>query len=324
MAMLLKEGTGAVAATVWLRAGDQLRPAATYPPDLNPAQPLQVSGQTLPDIAGADQAVPALHRGELLGGLSVTKRRGESLTAIEEKLFADLANQAGFRAQTLAWPPSCWNASISSRVSPAVGDGAGRGATAARAQPSRWRAAALRRAQGQARARLRHCSSATRSVLSRRSSNSSWTQTNTRDVRDLARGVYPPLLAEKGLVVALELQAAKGTVPITVDALRAMHRFPQEIEAAVYFCVLEALQNVQNYAAASRAVIRLREDEGQLRFEVEDDGCGFDPVNVSKGSGLVNMTDRLDALGGAMRIDSWPGGGCRLQASLPLQIPAYA
>jgi signal transduction histidine kinase len=141
-------------------------------------------------------------------------------------------------------------------------------------------------------------------------------------LRDLARGVYPPLLADKGLSVALESQARKATLPITVDAVGAIRRYPQETEAAVYFCVLEALQNVQKYSGASRAVVRVCEDGGQLRFDVEDDGRGFDPVTVKRGSGLINMTDRLDALGGEMKLDSWPGGGCRLHGSLPLPVAA--
>jgi signal transduction histidine kinase len=69
-------------------------------------------------------------------------------------------------------------------------------------------------------------------------------------------------------------------------------------------------------------VVRVCEDGGRLRFDVEDDGRGFDPVTVKKGSGLINMTDRLDALGGDMKVDSRPGGGCRLHGSLPLPVAA--
>ena len=96
------------------------------------------------------------------------------------------------------------------------------------------------------------------------------------DLRDLARGIYPPLLASQGLGAALRAQAAKSPVPTTVAA-DGVGRYPQEVEAAVYFCVLEALQNVAKYAGASHAEVRLEASGDQLLFEVADDGAGFDP-----------------------------------------------
>ena len=136
-------------------------------------------------------------------------------------------------------------------------------------------------------------------------------------LRDLARGIYPPLLADKGLRVALESQARKATVPVSVEA-SGVGRYSQEIEAAVYFCCLEALQNLQKYSRAAKAVIRLRTDDARLHFEVEDDGGGFDLAETNKGSGLTNMVDRLGALGGDVEIVSSPGNGTRLRGSLPL------
>src|SRR6202011_5534857 len=111
-------------------------------------------------------------------------------------------------------------------------------------------------------------------------------------LRDLARGIYPPLLADRGLVAALESQARKATLPVQVEA-RGVERYPQEVEAAVYFCCLEALQNVQKYARASVATARLRGGDGMLHFAVEDNGAGFDPATVTRGAGLTNMADRL-------------------------------
>ena len=134
-------------------------------------------------------------------------------------------------------------------------------------------------------------------------------------LRDLARGIYPPLLAEKGLVTALESQARKATLPVLVDAA-GITRYGQDLEAAVYFCVLEALQNVQKYAKATQVIVRLREADGQLQVEVEDDGAGFDVATVQRGAGLTNMEDRLDALGGALSVHSSPGHGTRLSLSL--------
>ena len=94
-------------------------------------------------------------------------------------------------------------------------------------------------------------------------------------LRDLARGIYPPLLADRGLVAALEAQARKATVPTEVRSDGA-GRYSQETEAAVYFCVLEALNNVAKYSGASRAEVSLSQTNGELRFSVTDDGAGFD------------------------------------------------
>jgi signal transduction histidine kinase len=114
---------------------------------------------------------------------------------------------------------------------------------------------------------------------------------------DLARGIFPPLLADKGLPDAIASQARKSPVPVDIDADN-VGRYPQEVEAAVYFCSLEALQNVAKYAHASRASIKLTQINGSLIFEVTDDGDGFDPTTTGYGTGLQGMADRLDAIGG--------------------------
>jgi signal transduction histidine kinase len=135
-------------------------------------------------------------------------------------------------------------------------------------------------------------------------------------LRDLARGIYPPLLADKGLQLALESQARKVSVPVVVEA-EGISRYPSDMEATVYFCVLEALQNVLKHAGASQVVVRLAESEGQLRFAVEDDGCGFNVPAVRQGAGLTNLADRLDAVGGRLEIQSAPGKGTRLFGTVP-------
>jgi signal transduction histidine kinase len=114
------------------------------------------------------------------------------------------------------------------------------------------------------------------------------------NLRDLARGIYPSLLADQGLPAALEAQARKVPMPVSVET-DGIGRYPQEFEAAVYFCVLEALQNASKYAGASEISVRVSRDDGDLVFAVADDGRGFDRRTTPPGTGLRNMADRLAA-----------------------------
>jgi len=142
-------------------------------------------------------------------------------------------------------------------------------------------------------------------------------------LRDLARGIYPPLLAEEGLAVAVEAYARKSPVTVSVEA-DGVVRYPQEVEAAVYFCCLEALQNVAKYAGASHAAVRLSEEAGELQFEVADDGAGFDAAETPRGSGSQNMVDRVEALGGSLEVRSAAGAGTMVTGRLPVPVPAPA
>ena len=138
------------------------------------------------------------------------------------------------------------------------------------------------------------------------------------NLRDLARGIYPPLLADKGLAAALEAQARKSTVPVEVSR-DGVGRYPQEIEAAVYFCCLEAVQNAAKYASAGRATIVLATSGEDLTFSVADDGVGFDPALTPSGAGLTNMRDRIEALGGSLDVRSRPGAGTVISGSIPVE-----
>ena len=141
------------------------------------------------------------------------------------------------------------------------------------------------------------------------------------DLRDLARGIYPPLLADKGLLAALEAQARKSHVPVEVVA-DGLGRFAQDVEAAVYFSCLEALQNVSKYAHANAVRIDLRGEDGHLEFRVHDDGAGFDPSATGYGTGLQGIADRLSVLDGTLVVTSAPGRGTTIAGVLP--APAYA
>jgi signal transduction histidine kinase len=135
-------------------------------------------------------------------------------------------------------------------------------------------------------------------------------------LRALARGIYPPLLADQGLAAALQAQARKASVP-TVVRSEGIDRYPPDTEAAVYFCVLEALTNIAKYAEATTADVTVSQVDGELRFGVTDDGVGFDAQAMTYGTGLQGMEDRLDAIGGTLQVSSSPGGGTTIDGRIP-------
>ena len=137
------------------------------------------------------------------------------------------------------------------------------------------------------------------------------------DLRDLARGIYPPLLADKGLAAALEAQAARSPIPTSVTA-EGVDRYPQDIEAAVYFSCLEAMQNVAKYAQARSVAITVSAADGRLVFRIADDGVGFDTSATGYGTGLLGIADRLAVLDGSLTVDTSPGNGTRITGSLPV------
>jgi signal transduction histidine kinase len=137
------------------------------------------------------------------------------------------------------------------------------------------------------------------------------------DIRSIARGVYPSLLAERGLPEALQAAALRAPTETHVGR-DGVGRYPQSIESAVYFCCLEALQNAAKHAPGATGVTIDLHEDGGLRFEVTDDGEGFDVRASAKGTGLTNMRDRLEAVGGTLVIRSEPGQGSVISGSIPL------
>jgi signal transduction histidine kinase len=136
------------------------------------------------------------------------------------------------------------------------------------------------------------------------------------EVRRFGRGVYPPLLADRGLEDALRAVARVAALPTTVD-VRLTRRYPTEVESAVYFCAAEALQNACKHGIGASAVKITAAGVDPLRFEVRDDGEGFDPDAVPAGSGLTNMRDRLGAVAGTLDVVSAPGAGTVVVGSIP-------
>jgi signal transduction histidine kinase len=140
------------------------------------------------------------------------------------------------------------------------------------------------------------------------------------ELREVAHGLYPQVLAQGGVGPALKAVAARSAGPVTVHD--ALPRQSEAVETAVYFCCLECLQNASKHAGTGITVaIRLGEEDGRVRFSVEDDGVGFDPASVEHSVGLANLGDRVAAVGGSLHIDSRPGCGTVISGDLPAAPP---
>lgn len=297
MARVVAEGTAAVRATIWLRSSAGHRPAATWPVGAEPA-PL-------------DPPFEVRHQGEVLGAISVATAPNEPLAPAQEQLIRDVAGQAGLVLRNVRLVEEL--------------------------RASRQR---LVEAQDEERRRIERnihdgvqqqlVALAVRLQLLERqierpetardeaASIRAGAATALEDLRDLARGIYPPLLADEGLAAALEAQVRRAAVPVVLET-DGIGRYPRVLESAVYFCTLEALNNVAKYARATHARVRLAAEEGHIVFEVMDDGAGFDPTAVARGTGLQGMVDRVEAAGGVLEILSAPGEGKTVPGLVPVE-----
>ena len=137
------------------------------------------------------------------------------------------------------------------------------------------------------------------------------------ELRDLAHGLYPPLLGQAGVGTALAALARRSGMPVRID-VNGLSRQSVPVESTVYFCCVECLQNAARHAGPGVSVtIGFADADGGLEFSVADDGAGFDPGSVQRGSGLTNLADRLAAVGGTLQIDSRPGDGTRITGRVP-------
>jgi signal transduction histidine kinase len=318
MADIIGRGTGSKQARVWLRLGRELRPAASWgEPDA--AGPILILYGEVPEIPGASCVAPVRHQGEFLGALSVTKPANEPLSAADGKLVDDIAAQAGLVLRNVRLTEELranleeLRASRQRIVS--AQDAAARRLERNIHDGAQQQLVALAVKQRLAAGLLDRDAEKTRQILEELQTD---TTAALENLRDLARGIYPPLLADKGLGPALEAQTRRSPVSTSIE-VDGVGRYPQEFEAAVYFCTLEALQNVAKYAQASRAVVRVQGSNGHLTFTVRDDGVGFDAGTASYGTGLQGMSDRLAALGGELRVTSGLGTGTLIEGTLPVE-----
>jgi signal transduction histidine kinase len=318
MASVLAGATGAVRVEIWVRVGAQLRPQVIWPRGSALPAAVPLAGDAgLPVFELATRAVAVRHGDELLGALAIQKPRNEPITAAEDKLLAHLASQAGLVLRNVRLTAEL-RATIDDlrasrlrlvraqdeerqRIERNLHDGAQQQLVALMVQLSLLEDSAgdpgeVSQVTGELRAGLRAA---------------------IDDLRALARGIYPPMLADQGLGPALRAQVGRAPLPVQVET-DGIGRYPRDAEAAVYFCILEALQNTTKYARASQATVALSCPGSHLEFTVTDDGTGFDTATASHGTGLHGMADRLAAAGGTLRISSAPGNGTTISGRLPV------
>lgn len=327
MAMLLANGTGATWAQVWLIVSDRLTLAATWPPDANADQtPPTLRTEDTFVTDGGIRALPVRHGGQLLGMLRVQERPALALTLVEERLFAGLAAQAGL---VLKWVGL--HAELDARRADLL-------VRSDQIKASRER---LIEAQDAERSRLerdlhdgaqQHLVALTVNLrlahtIVGHSPNRARVVVSDQAVAALAaietlstlsRGIYPRELADEGLGEALRSAVAASAMPITIN-IQSAPRLPEAVEAALYFCCMEALQNVAKHSAARTVAVRVAEDSYGWQLTVVDDGRGFDQTHASAaaGAGLANMHDRLDAVGGGVEVVSRSGTGTTVTATVP-------
>lgn len=309
MAQLVAEATGARRADVWLRAGSELRPEASWRGVDEPA-PRPLRGGTIEPV-GDEHVTEVRHQGDLLGAITLEPSADDPMSPAKETLVRDLAAQAGLVLRNVGLIEDLRGSrqrlvaaqdEERRKLERNIHDGVQQQLVALTVQ-LRLAEQLIERDPAKARELLGGLQSRSNEAL--------------EDLRDLARGIYPPLLADKGLVTALEAQGRKSPLPVVVEA-DDIGRHPQAVESAVYFSCLEALNNVAKYAGASQVAISLARRNGSLEFSVTDDGGGFDVATVARGTGLQGMADRIDAIGGAMHVESAPGAGTTVRGTVPL------
>jgi signal transduction histidine kinase len=316
MAEILADGTGARSAQVWLMVDDRLRLAATWPP-----------GGDRPPMVGdgpGRRELQVRQAGELLGVLAVQEHENVPLTPVEERLFAGLANQAGLvlRGTRLRVELVHRIAELSAlavelrmsrerlvdaqdaerrRLERDIHDGAQQHLVALAVNLSLARTLTGRAPERADRLVVEQSKAATATIEA---------------IISLSRGIYPSLLVDEGLEAALRTAISRSPLPVEL-AVADLGRYPAGVEAAAYFCALEALQNSAKHSAANAVHLGLRGGRGVLELTIQDHGAGFDLGAVPAGAGLTNMRDRVESAGGTLTIETTPSHGTLIAARLP-------
>jgi len=320
MAEVLASGTGAKAAQVWLMVDGRLRLAATWPA----AEGSPTAGAVPGDELTGRRELAVRQAGEVLGVLVVQEHDDVPLTPVEERLFAGLADQAGLvlRGARLRAELVHRLAELSrlaeelrrsrqrlvdaqdaerKRLERDIHDGAQQHLVALAVNLRLAHTLAARSPQRADQLVEEQCEAATVTI---------------ETITSLSRGIYPSLLVDEGLAVALRTAICRSPLPaelVTAD----LGRYPAALEAAAYFCALEAMQNSAKHSSAKAIRLELRGGPAVLEVSVQDDGAGFDLATVRAGAGLANMRDRVESAGGTLTIESSLVHGTLVAARLP-------
>ncbi|MGQ0668529.1 MAG: ATP-binding protein, partial [Actinomycetota bacterium] len=312
MAEAAARGVGAVRSRVRLFIPTGTEHSVDWPPD----QPGD----------GFARAIDVYHQGEPVGEIAVAKPPEEPLTPAESKLLEDLASQAGLALHNvrLAVELRARLDEITAQ-SEALRLSRQRIVTARDVQRRQLEREIREGAQQQLMeigVKLRAATDLVErdaaealALLDELGADANET---LAELRDLARGIFPPLLADKGVVAALEAHVRKEGIPaaLDVDAARDL-RFDPEAEAAVFFCCVQALQNAKRHAGGVGISLHLVATDGTIDFTVSDEGAGFDPTSASEGMGFQIMRDRVEALDGTLDVQSAPGAGTTVTGRIP-------
>jgi signal transduction histidine kinase len=314
MAQRLAAGTGADRAIVWTVDGAGFRAVACAPPSGRPPSPV-AARHLLPGVP-----VQIEHDGEVLGVLSIDKRRGEALRPVEARLLEDLASSAGLVMRRLrldaALAQKARELAESRRRLVDADNVERRRLERALDEGPQQRIVALERdLEHAALVAEREEAASVATLIGQLASEA---QGAIDQIQSLARGIYPPLLEADGLAAAIRALADHAPADVRVRVVVA-ERHPLAAEAAVYFCVAEALTNASKHGEGPIEV-QVSDTHDGLSFEVSDAGPGFDPALAERGAGLDNMADRIDALGGDLVITSRPGDHTTVAGTIPVCV----
>ncbi|HUP73538.1 MAG TPA: ATP-binding protein [Acidimicrobiales bacterium] len=318
LAVQLRSGTGAQRVTVWLDDGGVLRPVAVAPAGVDPRE---TAAQW---DTGRACVVPIDHEGAVLGQLTVEEGPGLPLHPTDVRLAQDLAGSAALILNKVRLDRALATKAMEidesrrrlvraqddelRRLERELNHGVEQQVVALKVQLGL--AGSVARSEGSDRAA---------ELIAQVGADS---QDAIDQIRLLAQGIYPPLLDAEGLEAAIPSLAARSPLDVRVD-VALCRRYPSALEGAVYFCVSESLTNASKYARGPVSVT-VRDDDGVLAFSVTDSGPGFDAERSSRGSGMYNMADRLDALDGKLTVTSRPGAPTTIFGALPLAVASMS